>query len=64
MIKAFLPVLLILAACGSDIEHVQSVGSNKADYRRSPCACFQLPLKTPEREDAIRRGLQIEHALG
>ena len=64
MSRAFLIPLLVLSACSSDVERVQGVGPDKADYRRSPCACFQIHLKPPGGEEVLRRALILERALG
>ena len=64
MWKICVLLVLTIAGCGSNVERVQSIGSDKADYRRSPCACYQLRLMMPKGDDAFRRNLAIERALG
>jgi hypothetical protein len=55
--------LCLLAACGSDVEHVNPVGSGGNHYRRSPCAgCFQLPRVPSTPSQRHQMGDDIERS--
>lgn len=47
-------LLGFLAACGSDREVPRGIGSDTDDMKRSPCACWQVPVKPVKPEDLER----------